>query len=119
MVVALLYAGPERRRLDLGLERHLRGLCRVELERSGHALEQAAHPAHHHVPAAKFDLGVPRLKKPLCHRYRYAAVTVASDCSPREAVRIRNRTVVSAVVSMTRSTAFNIRDGPSTELVLT
>src|ERR1700693_2149417 len=124
MVVALLHAGPERRCLDVGFERHLRRFRRVERERSGDILEEPAHPSHHHVPSAKLDLRMTRLKMPFSHpdtpllSRPQAALTGVLDGCARATARMRRRTVVKATVNITTSTALSISDGPAVDVAL-
>ncbi|HME04490.1 MAG TPA: hypothetical protein VKG38_15830 [Solirubrobacteraceae bacterium] len=67
MLVSFRLAGPYPGRVDLALEGRVQALVPVELEPSMDVLEQAAHPADHHVPSAKLGLCVSRLEDPSCH----------------------------------------------------
>src|SRR5665648_140636 len=67
MGVAGGLAGPDAGRVDLALKGRVEAAVEVELQLPVDVLEQAAHPADHHVAGPELGLGMPRLEDPGRH----------------------------------------------------
>src|SRR5262249_62038289 len=67
MVIALRLSAPEFGGVDGRLDGSERRSGRIELERSMHVLEMAAHPTNHHMANLKLRRRMARFKDPFWH----------------------------------------------------